>query len=84
VPDRERFIVAGPPAIVGPLVETLARDPQATLVDVAPGEPAGPERFVVALTADRAAALQAALGAALTIERDEPLRPIDDGTVTPV
>ena len=45
---RERFIVAGPPAIVGPLVETLARDPQATLVDVAPGGPAGLERFVVA------------------------------------
>jgi hypothetical protein len=79
VPDPERLIVAGPPSIVGPLAESLARDPKATLVDVAPGAPEEPERFVVELSVDRAIALRAALGWVLTIERDEPLHP-DDGT----
>lgn len=82
MPDHERLIVAGPPAIVGPLVDSLARDPEVTLVDVAPGGPAGPDRFVVALPTERATALRAALGSALTIEPDEPLHPAN-GTATP-
>lgn len=73
----EQFIVSGPGAILGPLAESLARDPAARVIDVVEGGGSGPERLVVVLPSDRAAALAAALGSALTIEHDVPLHPLD-------
>ena len=83
MPDHERFIIAGPPAVVEPLVDAISRDPEVTVIEGPHGGPAGPERFVVSMTADLALGLRSALGPVLTIEPDEPLSPAD-GTVTPM
>ncbi|MGW4369032.1 hypothetical protein ACWEKT_25630 [Nocardia takedensis] len=72
-----RFIVAGSPVIIEPLAEALDRDPEATVSDLAPARPAPPQRFVVSLPEQRVLDLHATFGDALTIERDEPLHPLN-------
>ena len=70
----ERFIIAGTPTVLGPLLDILAGDLDVNLVSVTGPAPA-PERLVVEMDPDRAEALGRALGDRLLIERDAEIRP---------
>lgn len=70
----ERFIIAGAPTVLRPLLEILAGDLDVHLVSVAGPAPT-PERLVVEMEPDRADALSRALGDRLLIERDDLIDP---------
>lgn len=70
--DPQRFLVAGPPATLQPLVSVLEQTPDITVVSVRLNSSGDPERLVVTMTPPRAAALAIAL-ADLIVEPDEEL-----------
>ena len=69
-----RFILAGQPALMRPLLDILAADPEVAVISVA-GAHVEPERLVVAMDSARAQALSDALGNRLLVERDEDVHP---------
>ena len=73
--STERFILSGPPSVLGALGPVLEGDPTATVVSVSPRGAAQPDRIVVDMSAARAAVLRSALGSAVIIEADEPVTP---------
>ena len=81
--DGEQFIVAGPPDAVGPLLSLLTTDPEADVVSVA-GPPTAPERLVVVMEPERAAAFAQALGGRVLIEPDDPVTPSNTPGSPPV
>ena len=73
--STERFILSGPPSVLGALGPVLDRDPSTTVVSVSPRGAPQPDRIVVDMTAARAAAIRTALGSAVFVETDEPVEP---------
>jgi hypothetical protein len=73
--STERFILSGPPSVLGALWPVLERDSTVTVISVSPRGAFLPERIVVDMTSRRAAVLSAALGSAVIIEVDEPVTP---------
>ena len=71
----ERFIIAGAPTVLRPLLDILAGDLDVNLVSVT-GPGPSPERLVVEMDPDRADALSLALGDRLVIERDAVIDPL--------
>lgn len=67
----ERFIIAGQPGILRPLLDILERDPETAVHSVARNAQSDPERLVVSLDPVRAAAMAAALGSLIILEPDE-------------
>jgi hypothetical protein len=69
-----RFVIAGQPAVLRPLLDILAADPEVAVISV--GAQAGPDRLVVAMDSARARALSTALGNRLAVEPDQELHPL--------
>jgi hypothetical protein len=69
-----RFIIAGQPSVLRPLLDILAADPEVAVISV--GAQIEPERLVVAMDSARAQALSVALGNRLIVEPDEELNPL--------
>jgi hypothetical protein len=69
-----RFIIAGQPSVLRPLLDILAADPEVAVISV--GAQVEPERLVVAMDSARAQALSMALGNRLIVEPDEELNPL--------
>jgi hypothetical protein len=69
-----RFVIAGRPSVLRPLLDILAADPEVAVISV--GAQAEPERLVVAMDGARARALSTALGPRLLVEPDEELHPL--------
>jgi hypothetical protein len=69
-----RFIIAGQPSVLRPLLDILAADPEVAVISV--GAHVEPERLVVAMDSARAQALSMALGNRLLVEPDEELNPL--------
>jgi hypothetical protein len=74
VKERDRYILAGSPALIRALVEVITNDPELELVAVS-GPTAAPERIVVNMSQERADLLGRALGGQLTIEPDHLIEP---------
>jgi hypothetical protein len=74
VPEIERFVIAGQPSVLRPLLDILAADPEVSVISVASPQ-ADPERLVVAMNSARAQALSQALGSRLIVEPDEDVYP---------
>jgi len=73
--QKERFILSGPPSVLGALAPVLDRDPTTSVISVSPRGVASPDRIVVDMTVSRAAAFRAALGSAVIVEPDQPVTP---------
>jgi hypothetical protein len=69
-----RLILAGQPAVLRPLLDILAADPEVAVISTG-GRPE-PDRLVVAMDSARARALSIALGNRLAVEPDDELHPI--------
>jgi hypothetical protein len=69
----EQFIIAGDPSIMKPMLDIFNADPESAVLAVSRNSQTDPERLVVSMDPDRAAALQAAFGALVLIEPDNPL-----------
>jgi hypothetical protein len=74
----ERFIVAGPPNILRPLLDIFQADPETAVHSVARNDQTDPERLVISIDPHRAAAIGAALKSLIVIEPDEPLNQPDE------
>lgn len=69
----EQFIIAGDTSVIKPMLDILNADPESAVLSVSRNTQTDPERLVVSMDPSRAAALQAALGALVLIEPDDPL-----------
>jgi hypothetical protein len=69
-----RFILAGQPALLRPLLDILAADPEVAVISGS--AQAEPDRLVVAMDSARAEALSLALGRRLAVEPDQELNPL--------
>ena len=66
-----RFLLAGDPALLRPLLDILAADPSVAVLSV--GTRPEPDHLVVAMDSARAQALSVALGGRLAVEPDQDL-----------
>lgn len=69
----EQFVVAGPSGVLRALLDLLEADPETAVTGVTRNERTDPERLVISIDPQRAAAMQAALGTLVVIEPDQPL-----------
>jgi hypothetical protein len=69
----EQFIIAGQPALLGPLLEILKTDPEVAVLYTATNRSGAPTRLVVSMDPHRARALGVALGGRLIVEPDQHL-----------
>lgn len=69
-----RFILAGQPALLRPLLDILAADPEVAVISV--GTRPEPDHLVVAMDSARARALSVAFGNRLAVEPDQELNPL--------
>jgi hypothetical protein len=68
-----RFLIAGSPPVLAPLLDQLTADPDTDVVSVARSPQGELRRIVVTMTPERASALGAALGDDVQVEPDEVL-----------
>jgi hypothetical protein len=70
-PGVGRFLLAGEPGLLRPLLDILAADPEVAVISV--GTRPEPDRLVVAMDSARAQALSVAFGNRLAVEPDQDL-----------
>ncbi|GAB7189450.1 hypothetical protein NUM3379_01560 [Kineococcus sp. NUM-3379] len=71
---REQFLVVGTPGVLTSLLDLLRRDPDVEVQAVSRAG-RGPERLLLSIDPERAAALAAALGSLVVLEADPALDP---------
>lgn len=73
--DADRFLVAGPAAVLVPLLDILTADRGTEVLSVSRSGAGDPRRLVVRLDPARAEAMAVALGGLVTVEPDIDVTP---------
>lgn len=72
----QRFIVAGPAAVLRALLDIIGTDTEIAVISVVRDDDGAPERLVVSMAPERGEALSVALGPRIMVEVDQDVLPL--------